>query len=384
MKQPLILKHADVLPAILPPLLDWYKHHAADRQLPWRENPAPYHVWVSEIMLQQTRASAVIPYYERFLSALPDIAALAHADDEMLMKLWQGLGYYSRARNLKKAAQKVLAEYDGELPQDYKALLALPGIGRYTAGAIGSIAWGRPWPAIDGNVLRVTFRVMACREDILAARTRTALEKALSPLYPAGRDAADLNQAFMDLGASVCLPNGKPHCSRCPLSRLCLAHAEGREQDFPVKTAAKARRIETAFEAGQCLCHPPASKTGTSCRIMGISQSARQAYCKRSPRLSASTRTGCPKNPAAAAGTPCLFPCRMASFRLGNPSGRRCCLRRRNTGLSALGHSAGACQQIQHPGGFFLLFPAQRHNLNQHKQDKSQTGTHDRTVHADP
>lgn len=244
MKQPLILKHADVLPAILPPLLDWYKHHAADRQLPWRENPAPYHVWVSEIMLQQTRASAVIPYYERFLSALPDIAALAHADDEMLMKLWQGLGYYSRARNLKKAAQKVLAEYDGELPQDYKALLALPGIGRYTAGAIGSIAWGRPWPAIDGNVLRVTFRVMACREDILAARTRTALEKALSPLYPAGRDAADLNQAFMDLGASVCLPNGKPHCSRCPLSRLCLAHAEGREQDFPVKAAAKVRRIE--------------------------------------------------------------------------------------------------------------------------------------------
>lgn len=244
MKQSPVLTHANILPSIVQPLLAWYKGQSASRQLPWRESPSPYHVWLSEIMLQQTRASAVIPYYERFLAALPDIASLAQADDELLMKLWQGLGYYSRARNLKKAAQEIMTKHGGRLPQEHKLLLALPGIGRYTAGAIGSIAFEKPWPAIDGNVLRVAFRVMACREDILAARTRTALEKALSPLYPAGSDAADLNQAFMDLGASVCLPHGRPHCARCPLSRLCLAHAEGREQDFPVKAAPKARRIE--------------------------------------------------------------------------------------------------------------------------------------------
>lgn len=244
MKQSLTLAHIDILPLLFAPLLDWYKGQADDRQLPWRENPTPYHTWVSEIMLQQTRASAVIPYYERFLSALPDIASLAEADEEVLLKLWQGLGYYSRARNLKKAAQEVMTKHGGQLPQEHKSLLALPGIGRYTAGAIGSIAFGKPWPAIDGNVLRVAFRVMACREDIRIARTRTALEKALSPLYPTGSDAGNLNQAFMDLGASVCLAVGQPHCSRCPLKRLCLAHAGGLEQSFPVKTAAKARRLE--------------------------------------------------------------------------------------------------------------------------------------------
>ena len=244
MKPALTLNHADILPGIIQPLLTWYKGQASDRQLPWRLSPTPYHTWLSEIMLQQTRAAAVIPYYERFLAALPDIAALAAADDEMLMKLWQGLGYYSRARNLKKAAQVIVAEHGGRLPQEHKALLALPGIGRYTASAIGSIAWGKPWPAVDGNVLRVIMRVLACSEDIMAARTRTAVEKALAPHYPTGSDASALNQAFMDLGATVCLPHGTPHCPACPLQQFCLAHDNGQEQKYPVKAAAKPRRQE--------------------------------------------------------------------------------------------------------------------------------------------
>ncbi|SFT54561.1 A/G-specific DNA-adenine glycosylase [Selenomonas sp. GACV-9] len=244
MPKALTLEHTDILPDLIKPLLTWYRRQANDRQLPWRLEPTPYHTWLSEIMLQQTRAATVIPYYERFLTALPDIAALAAVSDDTLMKLWQGLGYYSRARNLKKAAKVITAEYGGELPQEHKALLALPGIGRYTAGAIGSIAWGKPWPAVDGNVLRVITRVLACPEDIMAARTRTAIETALAPHYPSGTDASDLNQAFMDLGATICLPHGAPHCTNCPLKRLCLAHDTGHEQDFPVKTAAKSRRIE--------------------------------------------------------------------------------------------------------------------------------------------
>ena len=172
-------------------------------------------------MLQQTRASAVIPYYTRFLEALPDIESLARCDDELLMKLWQGLGYYSRARNLKKAAGVICAAYGGQLPADFAALLDLPGIGRYTASAIGSIAFGLPLPAVDGNILRVTMRVLQC-----------------------GEAAGALNQAFMDLGATICLPHGAPHCAACPLARLCLAHDAGSEQQLPVKSKKAKRRVE--------------------------------------------------------------------------------------------------------------------------------------------
>jgi len=243
-KPPLILDHTDIISEILSPLLTWYKSQEKTRQLPWREEPTPYHTWISEIMLQQTRAIAVIPYYHRFLEEFPTITALANADDEVLMKLWQGLGYYSRARNLKKAAQVIVQEHQGQLPQDQKQLLALPGIGRYTANAIASIAFGMPLPAVDGNVLRVIARVITCREDILAARTRTAFEQLLAPHYPTGRAAGALNQAFMDLGATICLPHGAPHCARCPLAKLCLAKETGTQQDFPQKAAAKAKKRE--------------------------------------------------------------------------------------------------------------------------------------------
>lgn len=238
------LPHTEVLASIIEPLLTWYAGQSALRCLPWREDVTPYHTWLSEIMLQQTRASAVIPYYTRFLDALPDIESLAHCDDELLMKLWQGLGYYSRARNLKKAACILCDTCGGQLPEDFAALLKLPGIGRYTASAIGSIAFGLPLPAVDGNVLRVTMRVLKSDEDIAQPAVRRAVEDALAPHYPSGKEAGSLNQAFMDLGATVCLPHGTPHCAACPLSRLCLAHDAGCEQQLPVKSKNTKRRIE--------------------------------------------------------------------------------------------------------------------------------------------
>lgn len=238
------LPHTEILSEITGPLLAWYRAQSENRALPWRGTEAPYRIWLSEIMLQQTRASAVIPYYERFLQSLPTIESLACVEEDTLMKLWQGLGYYSRARNLKRAAEKIVAEHNGALPQDYKELLALPGIGPYTGAAIASIAFGMPLPAVDGNVLRVVCRVLESTADIAGTSVRRAIFEALAPIYPKGKDAGDLNQAFMDLGATVCLPNGAPHCPHCPLARLCLAHASGTEESLPIKTRAKARRIE--------------------------------------------------------------------------------------------------------------------------------------------
>lgn len=234
--------HADLLLAIKMPLLAWYPTVA--RVLPWREEPTPYRVWISEIMLQQTRVAAVVPYFERFLAALPDIAALASCPDDELMKLWQGLGYYSRARNLKKAAQVIMKDYDGTMPLAFETLLTLPGIGRYTAGAISSIAGHHPAPAVDGNVLRVVTRLTLYEDDVLKDATKRAVEDALRPIYEEGPASATLNQALMELGATVCMPNGAPHCNDCPLSALCLARKEARIADFPKKAAKKARRIE--------------------------------------------------------------------------------------------------------------------------------------------
>lgn len=241
---PLQLPHTDILPEIVEPLLTWYRGQSTLRCLPWREEVTPYHTWISEIILQQTRASAVIPYYTRFLEVLPDIASLARCDDELLMKLWQGLGYYSRARNLKKAACQIVEDFGGQMPADFAALLALPGIGRYTASAIGSIAFGLPLPAVDGNILRVTMRVLQCGEDIAQPAVKRAVEDALAPHYPSGTAAGSLNQAFMDLGATICLPHGAPHCASCPLARLCLAHDAGAEEMLPVKSRKAKRRIE--------------------------------------------------------------------------------------------------------------------------------------------
>ena len=183
-------------------------------------------------------------YYLRFLDALPSVRDLADVDDDALMKLWQGLGYYSRARNLKRAAEVIVREHEGQLPNDFDALLALPGIGRYTASAISSFAYGQPRPAVDGNFLRVAARVTANPIDIAKDASKRALEAALAPSYPSGRDAGLLNEAFMNLGATICLPNGAPLCHTCPAARLCLAHEYGTEQNYPVKTALKARRKE--------------------------------------------------------------------------------------------------------------------------------------------
>ena len=223
-------------------LIDWCA--AARRPLPWRLEPTPYHVWISEIMLQQTRIEAVIPYYARFLEALPDIPALAAAEEDKLLKLWEGLGYYSRARNLKKAAIRVMAEYGGELPRGAAKLRSLPGIGDYTAGAIASIAYGEPESAVDGNVLRVIMRLTACEDDVLSQKTKTRIAEALRKIYPAGPDAALATEGLMELGETVCVPNGAPRCADCPLAALCLARRDGRCEELPRRSEKKARRVE--------------------------------------------------------------------------------------------------------------------------------------------
>ena len=243
MPNTLTLKRTEALPEIIEPLLLWYQSQA--RSLPWREHPSPYRVWISEIMLQQTRVEAVKPYFERFTAALPDIRSLAECPEEKLLKLWEGLGYYSRARNLQKAAIILQDKYQVRLPADFDQLLTLPGIGRYTAGAVASIAYAQKAAAVDGNVLRVITRLIACSEDILKERTKRAVEAALLAVMPAGKAAGLFNQALMELGATVCLPKNSAHCPACPLKRLCLAFAEDCIAAYPCKAARKARRIET-------------------------------------------------------------------------------------------------------------------------------------------
>ena len=222
-------------------LLDWF--YKNQRSLPFRTDPSPYHVWLSEIMLQQTRVSAALPYYERFLAALPDIPALAACEEEKLHKLWEGLGYYSRVRNLQKAAKLVCAQYGGELPADYDALRALPGIGDYTAGAIASISFGLPVPAVDGNVLRVFSRLYNDDRLITDPKVKRAFTARVMEHQPPAAPG-DYNQALMELGALVCVPNGAPLCAQCPLAHLCAAHAAGTALTLPRKAAPKARRIE--------------------------------------------------------------------------------------------------------------------------------------------
>ncbi len=222
-------------------LLDWYGVHW--RSLPWRRDPSPYRVWVSEIMLQQTRIEAVLPYFSRFMDALPDVDALAAVPDDELMKLWEGLGYYSRARNLKKAAQVLVEQYGGELPADYDALLALPGIGAYTAGAIASIAYNIPVPAVDGNVMRVLSRLTGDDTDVLSTagkRVFSAYAWELVDEHQPGR----FNQALMELGECICLPNAEPLCEKCPWRQLCVAREKGLTRALPVRNKKNARRIE--------------------------------------------------------------------------------------------------------------------------------------------
>lgn len=222
-------------------LIPWYESRR--RALPWRADPSPYRVWVSEIMLQQTRIEAVLPYFERFMQAFPTVEALAAAGEDRLMKLWEGLGYYSRARNLQKAARVVCATYGGQLPASYDALLALPGIGPYTAGAVASIAFGIPVPAVDGNVLRVTARLLGCDGDVLQPAVKAMLTQAVAQQLPPDRPGL-FNQALMELGETVCLPNTMPACDACPLAADCAARRTGRQRELPVRGTKKARRVE--------------------------------------------------------------------------------------------------------------------------------------------
>lgn len=222
------------------PLLAWYDIHR--RILPWREEVSPYRTWVSEIMLQQTRVAAVLPYFQRFMEAFPTVEALAQADTERLMKLWEGLGYYSRVRNLQKAAKLVCAQYGGQLPADYAALRALPGIGEYTAGAIASISFGLPVPAVDGNVLRVFSRLYNDPGVITEPAVKKAFTARVMEHQPPEK-AGDYNQALMELGALVCVPNGAPLCGQCPLAALCLARAAGTTAQLPQKAKPKPRKI---------------------------------------------------------------------------------------------------------------------------------------------
>lgn len=224
---------------IVEPLLTWYKLNKRD--LPWRHDPTPYRVWISEIMLQQTRVDPVIPYYLRFMEEVPDVYALAELPEDQLMKLWEGLGYYSRARNLQKAAKIIAAA--GTFPKDFDGWLALPGIGEYTAGAICSIALGKPTPAVDGNVLRVLSRLSGSFDDIALPAVKKFFTAELAKVYPV-KETSDFTQSLMELGATVCLPNGEPRCEHCPVSDFCIAKAQDLIDRIPVKTSKKARKIE--------------------------------------------------------------------------------------------------------------------------------------------
>ena len=227
----------EILQPIPGVLLPWYDRHR--RTLPWREEVSPYRTWVSEIMLQQTRVQAVMPYFSRFLDAAPDILTLSRLPEEQLLRLWQGLGYYSRARNLQRAAQVMVTQHGGCMPQTYNELIKLPGVGDYTAGAILSIAFNQAVPAVDGNVLRIAARLTACGENVLDTRTRDKFRRALADVMPARRPG-DFNQALMDLGAEICLPK-KPKCDVCPAANHCRARAAGIQDTLPLREKSTAR-----------------------------------------------------------------------------------------------------------------------------------------------
>lgn len=221
-------------------LLPWYQENK--RNLPWRQTREPYAVWLSEIMLQQTRVEAVKGYYTRFLAALPTVEALAQVPDDALLKLWEGLGYYSRARNLKKAAQVIMERHGGVFPGEYAAVLALPGVGEYTAGAVCSIAFGQKRAAVDGNVLRVCSRLLADATPIDQPGFKKKIRQLLEEIYP--ENAGDFTQALMELGATVCGPNRMPDCEKCPCREFCRGFQTVSAEKLPVKGAKKQRRVE--------------------------------------------------------------------------------------------------------------------------------------------
>ncbi|MBQ5805209.1 MAG: A/G-specific adenine glycosylase [Erysipelotrichaceae bacterium] len=227
-------------------LLSWYRENRRD--LPWRKDRDPYAIWLSEIMLQQTRVEAVISYYERFRKQYPDVESLAKADEETLLRLWEGLGYYSRVRNMKKCAQVLMERYNGTLPENKEEMMKLPGIGSYTAGAVSAIAYGLPEAAVDGNVLRVLARLFAIRDDIRDLKLKKKLEKTITDFYQKNMISdpeyiSDLTQALMELGATVCLPSGRPLCEKCPFSSDCKACRESLTDVIPFRSRDRDRRI---------------------------------------------------------------------------------------------------------------------------------------------
>lgn len=225
------------------PLLAWYRENARD--LPWRHTEDPYRIWVSEIMLQQTRVAAVLGYYDRFLKELPDVQSLANASEERLLKLWEGLGYYSRVRNMQKAAVQIIEEFEGKFPRTYEELLSLSGIGEYTAGAIASAAYGVRVPAVDGNVLRVISRLNEHDGDITDPKVKKVFREEMFSMLPeSAEDMRIFNQAMMELGATICVPNGLPKCNDCPLRTYCKACMNHTTDFYPVKSPKKSRRIE--------------------------------------------------------------------------------------------------------------------------------------------
>lgn len=231
----------DILLSAIDPLTDWYEKNK--KSYPWRESRDPYRIWISEVMLQQTRTAAVLPYYERFLAAFPTVEELANAEDDRLMKLWEGLGYYSRARNLKKGAVQIMEHFGGKLPRTKAELRTIAGIGDYTAGAIASMAFFEPASAVDGNVLRVCMRLLGSDADISKEGTKRALAAALDEIYPSGKKAALFTEGLMELGEAVCIPGGEARCSLCPLAALCEAKKGGITHLLPAKSAKKPRKI---------------------------------------------------------------------------------------------------------------------------------------------
>ncbi|RYL88910.1 A/G-specific adenine glycosylase [Sporolactobacillus sp. THM19-2] len=220
-------------------LLSWF--HQNSRDLPWRRTKNPYYIWISEIMLQQTQVDTVIPYYQKFIERFPTIEALAHAPEEDVLKRWEGLGYYSRARNLQAGVREVAEKYGAQVPDEKKELLSIRGIGPYTAGALLSMAFGEPEPAIDGNVMRVMSRIFLIDADIARARTRKLFEQRVAA-FIAETDPSAFNQSLMDLGAMICRPKN-PNCGACPVRKYCKAYEEGVQQDYPVKSRAKKPRL---------------------------------------------------------------------------------------------------------------------------------------------
>lgn len=229
-----------VLIAMFEALIPWYEAHK--RELPWRQDREPYHVWLSEIMLQQTRVEAVKEYYRRFLTTLPTIADLAEAPEEQILKLWEGLGYYNRVRNLQKAAQTICADYAGVFPSEYAQIRSLSGIGDYTAGAIASICFDAPTPAVDGNVLRVYSRLLADDANIDLQTTKKRITRKLQETYPQ-KNPGIATQALMELGATVCVPNGAPRCDVCPVAEICQARKQDTWRNLPVRSEKKKRKI---------------------------------------------------------------------------------------------------------------------------------------------